>query len=34
VPLLPELALVVGDDASPIVRRIAAEIYELYGAKR
>jgi DNA-binding transcriptional MerR regulator len=31
-PLLPGLALMVRDDASPIVRRAAAEIAERYGA--
>jgi DNA-binding transcriptional MerR regulator len=32
LPLLPQLALVLRDDASPVVRRIAAEIYQAYGA--
>jgi DNA-binding transcriptional MerR regulator len=31
LPLLPKLAIVVGDDASPVVQRIAEEIYETYG---
>jgi DNA-binding transcriptional MerR regulator len=32
-PLLPGLALVVGEDASPLVRRVAREIIERYSAK-
>jgi DNA-binding transcriptional MerR regulator len=32
VPLLPDLMLCVGDAASPLVQRIALEIFEKYGA--
>jgi DNA-binding transcriptional MerR regulator len=32
LPLLPRLALVLGDDATPLARRIAEEIYEKYAA--
>jgi hypothetical protein len=31
IPLLPKLSLLVGEGASPIVQRIAAEICEKYG---
>jgi hypothetical protein len=31
VPLLPNLVLMIGENASPIVRRIAMEIVERYG---
>jgi DNA-binding transcriptional MerR regulator len=31
VPLLPQLALMIGEGASPVVQRIAAEICQKYG---
>jgi DNA-binding transcriptional MerR regulator len=32
LPLLPQLAMVLRDDAPPVVRRIAEEIYQAYAA--
>jgi DNA-binding transcriptional MerR regulator len=32
IPILPDLMLLVGEGATPLVQRVAAEIYEKYGA--
>ena len=34
IPILPNLILCVGDRATPLVQRVAAEIYEKYGGSR
>ena len=34
IPILPNLILCVGDRATPLVQRVAAEIYEKYAAAR
>ena len=34
IPILPNLILCVGERATPLVQRVAAEIYEKYGGSR